>query len=47
MVFHGLSTYKTLIEGIKRNWEGASDHRRYVYYYRWLFPEIPQKDSYR
>lgn len=39
VVFYGLSTYKALIEGIRKQWEGRSGHRRFVYYYRWLFPE--------
>lgn len=40
VVFYGLSTYKKLIEGIRKNWQGKRDHRRFAYYYRWLFPEI-------
>ena len=40
VVFYGLSAYKELIEGIQNNWKGTRDHRRFVYYYSWLFPEI-------
>lgn len=40
VVFYGLSTYRALIEGIRKQWEGASNDRRFVYYYRWLFSEI-------
>jgi hypothetical protein len=40
VVFYGLSTYKALVEGIWEQWEGRSGGRRFVYYYRWLFPEI-------
>jgi precorrin-6B methylase 2 len=40
VVFYGLSTYKELVEAIQKNWNGKRDHRRVVYYYRWLFPEI-------
>lgn len=40
VVFYGLSTYKALIDGIRNNWQGSKGHQRFVYYYRWLFPEI-------
>ncbi|MDG6953944.1 MAG: hypothetical protein JRN33_03030 [Nitrososphaerota archaeon] len=40
VIFYGLSTYKAIIEGIRSQWLGASGRRRFVYYYRWLFPEI-------
>ena len=40
VVFYGLSTYKALIEGIGNQWESGTGRRRFVYYYRWLFPEI-------
>lgn len=40
MVFYGLSTYTELVKAIQKNWKGRGGHRRFVYYYRWLFPEI-------
>jgi Histone methylation protein DOT1 len=40
VVFYGLSTYKALIEGIRNQWQDGTGNRRFVYYYRWLFPEI-------
>lgn len=40
VVFYGLSTYRELVEAIGRNWKGKSGRRRFIYYYRWLFPEI-------
>ena len=40
VVFYGLSGYKKLIHGIQKSWRGLPGPRRFVYYYRWLFPEI-------
>jgi precorrin-6B methylase 2 len=40
VVFYGLSTYRELVEAIEKSWKGKSGRRRFVYYYRWLFPEI-------
>jgi precorrin-6B methylase 2 len=40
VVFYGLSTEREMVKAIEKHWKGKGGHRRFVYYYRWLFPEI-------